>query len=189
MTRDAVVLYGGAFDPVHIGHLAMAEYTLHELGAAELRFLPAGQSPWKQEHQADFEQRRTMLEIALKDSPFRVDPREGKRDGKSWTVDTLRELRSELDAPLVLLIGADNLAGFLAWREPEEILQLATLAVINRPGILPDSSIPHHALNWPAMEISSSWLRQRIAGGSPCRYLLPDGVWEYIRDEGLYVQG
>lgn len=186
MTSGAIVLYGGAFDPVHLGHLAMAEYALQELEASEIRFLPAGHSPWKKGHTASFAQRLRMLELALEGSGFRLDAREGSRAGKSWTVETLREIRREESAPLVLLVGSDNLAGFPGWKEPEEILELATLAVLNRPGGPPDSPIPHRALEWPAMEISSSWLRRRMAAGRECRYLLPGGVWSYIRREGLY---
>ncbi len=186
MTEGAIVLYGGAFDPVHLGHLAMAEFARQELRAGEIRFLPAGHSPWKKGHQVSFEQRARMLEIALEGSGFTLDRREGGREGKSWTVDTLREIRREVSEPLVLLIGSDNLAGFPGWKEPEEILELATLAVINRPGGPPDSAVPHLALEWPAMEISSSWLRRRMAAGHGCRYLLPEGVWAYIREEGLY---
>jgi nicotinate-nucleotide adenylyltransferase len=180
------VIYGGAFDPVHTAHLALAEFALQELGAAELRFLPAGRSPWKEGHEATFAERLAMLERATAGSPFVIDDREGRRPGPSYTIDTLRELRAERDTPLLLLMGSDTLAGFPGWRDPEGILQLADLVVINRPGSLSDSPVPHRVLQWPGMELSSSWLRQRIADGADCRYLLPEGVWSYIRERGLY---
>lgn len=185
-SRAPCVIYGGAFDPVHMAHLALAEFALQELGAAELRFLPAGRSPWKTGHAAPFADRLGMLERACEGSPFVIDGREGQRPGPSYTIDSLRELKAETDAPLLLLMGTDTLAGFPGWRDPAGILDLAELVVINRPGSQTDSGVPHRVLHWPGMELSSSWLRLRIASGADCRYLLPPGVWQYIRERNLY---
>ena len=181
-----LVIYGGAFDPVHVGHLALAEFAMQELGAAELRFMPAGHSPWKTGHVASFEDRLALLKLACADSPFRVDEREGRRPGPSYTIDSLREIRAETNARLLLLMGADTLAGFPGWKDPQAILELAELVVINRPGSPLDSTVPHRVLQWPGMEISSSWLRQRMARGTQCRYLLPDLTWDFILSHGLY---
>ncbi len=182
-----VIVYGGSFDPVHAGHLALAEFAREETGAACVLWLPAGRNPQRGEPGAEFRHRARMLELALADTDCVLDLREGARPGPSYTVDTLEELARELPLPLDLLVGGDQLAGFRTWRSWERILELARLLVVNRPGWLPPRDAPPHtALEWPAMELSSSWLRERLAAGKRCRHLLPPGVADYIETEGLY---
>lgn len=184
----ARIVFGGSFDPVHLGHLALAEFVQQELAPARVLFLPAGWSPFKGAGDAaPFEARRALLERALAGSGFELDAREGRRDGPSWTVDTLEELALEDGGPLRLLIGEDNLAGFGRWKRSERILELAELLVVNRPGSAPAAAAPPcRRLEWPGMALSSSWLRARLAEGRRCRHLLPGGVWEEIVARGLY---
>jgi nicotinate-nucleotide adenylyltransferase len=179
------IYFGGAFDPVHVGHLALAEFVQVEL-AEQVIFLPAGNSPFKNSHSATFEDRVHMLRLALRDSAFGLDTREGLREGPSWTCDTLEELSRERAERHKLLMGSDQLAKFRQWHRWERILELADLLVINRPGENQVDTVPHQALVWPGMELSSSWLRERLASGKPCRYLLPEGVHAYIKEQGLY---
>lgn len=182
-----VIVFGGSFDPVHVGHLALAEFAREETGAACVLWLPAGRNPQRGEPGASFAQRRRLLELALADTDFVLDLREGARPGPSYTVDTLEELAVELPGGLDLLVGGDQLAGFRSWRSWERILELARLLVVNRPGWTPPADAPpHRALEWPGMELSSTWLRQRLAAGKRCRHLLPPGVAETIEAEGLY---
>lgn len=181
------VYFGGAFDPVHVAHLALAEFVSEEL-AEELVFLPAGHSPHKAGHVASFEQRCRMLELALEGTSFRLDSREGKRAGPSFTCDTLAELRKETTGEIYWLIGSDQLRAFRDWKQYERILAQAELLVVNRPGSpIPRDAVPHRELVWPGMELSASWLRARMAAGRSCRQLLPPGVWDYVRDQELYL--
>jgi nicotinate-nucleotide adenylyltransferase len=186
----ARIVFGGSFDPVHLGHLALAEFVQQELAPAEVIFMPAGHSPFKREGAAEpFAVRRDLLRRALSGSGFRLDDREGRRPGPSWTVTTLEELSAEPGGPLHLLMGEDNLAGFSRWHRPQRILELARLVVLNRPGAPPGdpgAEPPCLRLEWPAMALSSSWLRGRIAAGRTCRHLLPGGVWDEITARGLY---
>ncbi len=179
------IYFGGAFDPVHVGHLALAEFVQAELGE-RLVFLPAGHSPFKNVHHASFEDRVQMLRLALRDSTFELDTREGLRSGPSRTCDTLEELDRETTARHRLLMGSDQLASFRNWHRWERILELADLLVVNRPGETLQETLPHRALIWPGMELSSSWLRERLSSRKPCRYLLPEGVYAYIRKQALY---
>jgi nicotinate-nucleotide adenylyltransferase len=184
------ILFGGAFDPVHIAHLALAEYVSQEIIDSEFYFMPAARSPFKTGHRATYEQRCQMLELAIKGSDFQLDRREANRSGPAYTIDSLLEIRQEFKAELFLLIGQDNLPSFHKWKDHRKILDLATLLVINRPETnmeINTVDIPRRALNWPGMDVSSSWLRKRMKSDFSCKYLLPPGVWNYIQHEGLYV--
>lgn len=184
----ARIVFGGSFDPVHLGHLALAEFVQQELAPARVLFVPAGWSPFKGEREAaPFADRLALLQRALPGTGFELDGREGRREGPSWTVDTLEELAAEGGGPLHLLIGEDNLAGFGRWKRSERVLELARLLVVNRPGSPPAVGAPDcRRLEWPGMELSSTWLRGRLARGLRCRHLLPAGVWEEIGARGLY---
>jgi nicotinate-nucleotide adenylyltransferase len=182
-----LLILGGAFDPVHLGHLALAEFARTESGAARVLFVPAGEAPLKEAAAATFAQRAALLRQALAGTDFELDEREGRRGGPSYTVDTLEELARETGEPLLLLAGADQLAQFRRWHRWERVLELAQLLVVNRPGWqTPADAVPHRALAWPGMELSATWLRARLAARRPCRHLLPPGVWERIVEEGLY---
>ncbi|MDP2361879.1 MAG: nicotinate (nicotinamide) nucleotide adenylyltransferase [bacterium] len=180
------IVYGGTFDPVHVGHLALAEFAREETGASRLLLVPARRNPLRGEAGASFEHRVAMLRIAVAGTGFEVDEREGGRPGPSYTVDTLEELAAESDG-IFLLVGGDQLAQFRHWHRWERILALACLLVVNRPSwSAPPDAVPHRLLLWPGMELSAAWLRERIAHGLRCRHLLPPGVWDYVKKERLY---
>lgn len=135
-----VVCYGGTFDPVHNGHLAIARAVRDAL-ATQVRLLPAADPPHKGPTHADAEQRATMLELAVDgESGLRVDRRELHRDGPSYTIDTLRELRAELgpDAPIVWMIGSDSLVELDTWKHWRELFDYAHILAVQRPGSLTD---------------------------------------------------
>lgn len=136
-----LVCYGGTFDPVHNGHLAVAR-SVRDALSAQVALLPAHDPPHKGPTRADAVQRAEMLDLAVNGAPdLYVDRRELNRDGPSWTVDTLTELRSELgvDAPIAWLIGADSLLQLASWHRWRELFQLAHLLVVDRPGAVLDA--------------------------------------------------
>jgi nicotinate-nucleotide adenylyltransferase len=186
-------ILGGTFNPPHVGHLIVAEYARQKLALAKILFIPAGISPHKRgERIPDSHHRMEMLRLAIAGNPsFEPSDIEIKRGGVSYTVDTLAELRAERpNEALVLLIGLDNLADFHTWREPEKILQSAQVVVMTRPGVNVDALHRYGSkvavCEVPEIGISSSDIRDRVARGESIRYLVPDGVREYIVSQGLY---
>lgn len=179
-------ILGGSFDPIHHGHLILARAALEELALDRILFLPANMSPHKTETTpATAQDRLAMVQLAIKDEPgFEASDLELHRPPPSYTVETLRELRSRHPADqFTLLIGADNVAKFDTWREPDEIRRLVRLAVLDRA----KHETPH---DWPVVrrlvDISSTDLRARVAAGRSIRYLTPDSVCDYIATHGLY---
>jgi len=205
-------IFGGTFDPIHYGHLRTALEVKQALGLSEVRFIPARLPPHRAPPVAPPEARRQMLKLALKDAPagFKLDERELLRSGPSYMVDTLRSLRQELgQAPLALLLGVDAFLGLPTWHEWREILRLAHLIVMSRPGYSLDfpallqreweqrkvedptslAKMPGGAMYFQPvvqLEISSSFIRTSLAKGRDPRYLLPDSVLAWIRQEGYY---
>ncbi len=191
---------GGTFDPVHVGHLIIAQEVAHRLHLTDVLFIPARVSPFKREADAaPAEDRAAMLELALAEEPrFRLSRVDLERPAPSYTVDTLRVLRDCLgaDVELSFILGADALATFAEWRAPEEILRMARLACVTRPGTPLDLAAVRTAL--PSIEgrvdlvesisvgISSTDVRQRVAEGAPIRFHVPSPVERYIRLRGLY---
>ena len=198
-----LILLGGTFDPPHIGHLVLGECARVQFGAGRVFFIPAG-DPWRKtasapaplgaappEHRdvTPVEHRVAMTRLAVASNPaFVVDEREVRRGGPSYTVDTLEELRAEGHRDLVLVLGPDALADLPNWREPERIIQLATLAVAPKPGSPPPVGPvpPHITIDMPPLAVSSTVLRERVAAGKPIRYLVPEEVERYIHEHGLY---
>jgi nicotinate-nucleotide adenylyltransferase len=179
-------ILGGSFDPIHHGHLILARAALEELGLDRILFIPANMSPHKTDTTpATAQDRLAMLQRAIENEPgFEALDLELHRPPPSYTVDTLRELRSRHpDDAFTLLIGADNVAKFDTWREPDEIRRLAKLAVLDRA----THDTPH---DWPVVrrliDISSTDIRARVAAGRSIRYLTPDSVCDYITAQGLY---
>lgn len=204
-SRQRIGIMGGTFDPIHVGHLLVAEQAREQLALSEVRMIPAATSPLKLEQQsADAKHRLEMVQLATGGNPFfTVDDREIRRGGTSYTVDTLTELSQELpEAELVFIMGADSLTDLASWREPQKICQLAFVAVLARGGLpAPDISqlaryLPtnqrekaeQHLLHIPQMEISSSDLRQRIQDGRSIRYQVHPAVEAYIAAHGLYKE-
>lgn len=192
-------IYGGTFDPVHFGHLLLAESCRDVCRLDQVIFVPARVSPHKLDAvMAPARARLEMLELALAGFPeFRVSRAEMDREGPSYTLDTLRHFRSEFaDDDLFLLMGADSVAEFPRWREPEQILQLATLVVVNRERAVPDLSAlskmensghPPQSVSMPGVDFSASEIRRRVHEGRSVRFQLPRAVEHYIRDKRLYT--
>ncbi len=190
-----VGVFGGSFDPVHFGHLFLAEYCREACGLDRVLFVPAGQPPHKAESTLTAGQHRlAMLELAVSDNPgFEVTDLELQREGPSYTVDTLAELSQAAPGDeFFLLMGADMLQDFPNWREPQRICELAKLAVVARDGLTPldwsvlDNVIPAElsdeflSVQMPRLDISSTEIRARVLSGQSIRYRTPDAVIAYI---------
>jgi nicotinate-nucleotide adenylyltransferase len=182
-------LFGGSFDPVHLGHLVVAEVVGETLGAT-VRFLPARAQPLKRAaHGATPEQRAHMLELAVAGNPrLAVEPIELTLPAPSYTVRTLAALAArEPGNRFTLLLGADAAHELAAWHDVEALPRLADLVVFTRPGTTP----PRHPLiqrviEVPALAISATLVRDRVRAGRSIRYLVPEAVREYIAAHGLY---
>lgn len=184
MSRSVGVL-GGTFDPVHHGHLAIALAAIEQVPLDRVLFVPARRSPLKGAAPVAGEaDRLAMLELAVRSEPrFAVSRIELERDAPSYTVDTLEALAGE--ERLFLILGADAAAQLTSWRDPGRVLRLATLVVARRAGA-PDPDRTAIALDTPLVDVSGSDLRARAARGRSLRYLVPDAVWRYIEERGLY---
>ena len=194
-------VFGGTFDPIHFGHLLLAERCREECRLDEVAFLPAGVPPHKQgQVLTSGVARSEMLELAIAGQPrFRVDRRELSKVTPSFTVETLREFhREQPQAELVFLMGADSLADFSQWREPQEILDLAEVAVVGRLGSA-TADLAYYRQLWgdrrvaqisqvqiPHIEFSSREIRARVAARKSIRFMTPRAVECYIEDRGLY---
>jgi nicotinate-nucleotide adenylyltransferase len=202
-----VGILGGTFDPIHFGHLVIAEEVREALELDRVLFVPAAKPPHKlDEEVAPAADRVAMVELAIAGNPsFAISRIELERDGPSYTADTLGELADEAARQRVarsffFIISAEVLAGFAAWHEPARVLELARLAVVPRPGTpLPDATrlavmLPGGAASARRVECvatvplahSSSDVRARVAAGHSIRYLVPPAVESYIRDHRLY---
>ena len=185
-------IFGGSFDPVHLGHLLVAQAAMEELGLDRLFFVPAAQSPFKPEkNPAPDSVRLQLLRLALAGKTnYEIDGQEIRRGGVSYTVDTLRDYAKRFPgAQLFYLIGADNAAKLNAWREPAELARLAEFVVIPRPGgATPVFPPPFRgrALKGFPFGVSSSEIRARVKSGLPIDSLVPLAVAEAIRAGTLY---
>ncbi len=193
-------ILGGTFDPPHIGHLVIAEEARKKLALAKVYFVPARQPPHKlSEPVSPLEDRVAMLRLALDDSPFFVlSLLEANRPGPSYTVDTLRQLRTEFPpaAEFFLIMGMDSLAKLPTWHKPGELIQMCRLAVLRRPGYsaemdelerkIPGIKSKVLFIPAPQLEISSSDLQSRVRGGLSIQSVVPAGVTEYIAQHHLY---
>jgi nicotinate-nucleotide adenylyltransferase len=192
-----VGVMGGTFDPIHHGHLVAAEEARWQFGLDRVVFVPTGQ-PWqKAAGVSDAEDRYLMTVIATASNPaFSVSRLEIDSPGPTYTVDTLRRLRSELspDVRLFFVTGADAVLQILTWKDPDEVLALAELIAATRPGHdladlaekVPAAAGRVHPMRIPALAISSTEIRARVADGAPIQYLVPEGVARYIEKRGLY---
>jgi nicotinate-nucleotide adenylyltransferase len=194
-----VGILGGAFNPPHTGHLVCAQEALIQLELDKVVFVPVGQAPHRElEGDPGAEERLEMVELATADDErFEASRVELDRDGPSYTSDTLRGLReASPDDELFLILGGDQASTLATWHEPEEVLALATVAVVERIswskhaigiklGRLPGGRGIRY-LEMPIIQISSSAIRRRAGDGKPIRYLVPDKVAAYIESNGLY---
>lgn len=186
MTASRVGVFGGTFDPVHVGHLAIALAALETVPLDRVLFVPARRSPLKERGPVAAPERRlAMLERATADEPrFSVSRAELDREGPSYTVDTLEALKGE--GRLFLILGADASADLGRWKDPERVRALATLVVARRPGSVGGLPAGAIALDTPLMDISARELRARAAEARSLRYLVPDPVCRYIEEHALY---
>jgi nicotinate-nucleotide adenylyltransferase len=186
-------LFGGTFDPVHTAHVALARQALDALALDELRWIPAGQ-PWQKARQlAAPQHREAMVRLAIEgESRFTLDRCELKRQGPSFTLDTVRELQAkEPGNEWFLILGQDQYAGLHTWRDWRELLSRVTLAIANRPGVTPAphpdvQKVPHQMVPLPMMDVSSTAIRGRIAEGEGVTELVPPAVARYIDQNDLY---
>ncbi len=200
-----VGLFGGTFDPVHMGHLVLAEQCREQGRLDQVWFVLAPRPPHKTDQVVTrFDQRAEMLQLALAGNPaFRVEEIENELDGPSYTVRTVSELRRRHpETDFWLLLGGDTLRDLPSWRDPEQVVAQVGLLVTGRPGVLlPTAQEVREALpglpaevplrlqvvEAPLLEISSRDLRERAAGGRSIRYLVPRAVEVYVQDKRLYI--
>jgi nicotinate-nucleotide adenylyltransferase len=184
---------GGTFDPVHHGHLVAASEVADRFALDEVLFVPTGQ-PWQKSARevSPAEDRYLMTVIATASNPrFTTSRVDIDRSGPTYTADTLADIHAAIpDAELFFITGADALAHILSWRKVDELFTLAHFIGVTRPGYeLADAHLPRGAVTLvevPAMAISSTDCRERVAAGRPVWYLVPDGVVQYISKRGLY---
>ena len=196
-------ILGGTFDPVHLGHLIIAEEAMSSLGLDRVIFVPAG-DPWMKAGIpiSPGPNRLAMVLAAVAGNPaFHVSPVELDRNGPSYTVDTLEELQEDYGSQteFVFIIGADALKDFGQWRKPERVLELCTLAVVGRPAqealdlsvleaIIPGIGNRVEMVYGVAISVSSTDIRERIAEDRSIRHLVPPAVESFIREHGLYKE-
>jgi nicotinate-nucleotide adenylyltransferase len=212
----AIGILGGTFDPVHCGHLRLAQEVADALSLAEVRFIPGGTPPHRATPQTAATDRVAMVKLATAGNAlFSVDERETRRSGLSYSFDTLTELRAEIGAkrPLVLIMGADAFMGFNRWHRWREIFALAHIAVAHRPGTaladIKDADLAHEfaqrrvenaasiegapggsiaVVPITALDISATAIRAAIKAGRNARYLTPDAVLTHISSNCLFLK-
>jgi nicotinate-nucleotide adenylyltransferase len=170
--NQPIGIFGGTFDPIHLGHIQVADKVYKQLGLKEIRFIPCSQSALKKQPPiASASDRLAMIKLAINTYPyFYVDDREIKQPGISYTVETLRSIRQEHpNTPLCLIMATDAFAEFNLWHEYQEIMQLAYLIITNRT------------------DISATAIRALIKQGKDASYMLSQTVWNYIRKHELYL--
>lgn len=186
-------IYGGSFDPVHLGHLLVAQAACEEVGLERLFFVPAAQSPFKPEsHPAPAAERLRLLRLALAGkSNYEIDEQEIKRGGVSYTIDTLRDYQKRFPkADLCYLIGADHVPSLGKWRDAEELARMVEFVAIPRPGQAEaafTAPFRGRTLKGFPLGVSASQIRQRVKTGLPIQHLVPCAVEEAIRNYRLYL--
>jgi nicotinate-nucleotide adenylyltransferase len=194
-----VGVLGSAFNPPHLGHLALAQEALWQLDLSEVVLMPTGDAPHKRiADDPGREQRLAMTRLAAADdSRFSVSTLEVDREGPSYTYETLELLADQrADTELVFVMGADAAVGLESWRAPERVVELARIAVARRSGVS-DAEVAAvmrslgadgraTMLEMPQFGVSSSAVRERAAGGRPLRYLVPESVARFIEEKGIY---
>jgi nicotinate-nucleotide adenylyltransferase len=195
-------LLGGTFDPVHYGHLAIAEQTAESLGLAEVLFVPANEPPHKPRGAAaSAADRAAMVSLAIAgNSRFRLSRVELDRPGPSYAVDTLERLQTDAPAEYVFILSSEALTELDTWRKPERLLELTRIAVVPRPGypVMDRGWVAQHFpgreervlfMDGPWLGHSASDIRRRVSEGRSIRYLVPPEVEAYILERGLYRAG
>ena len=201
MKKRKVGILGGTFNPIHLGHLLMAQDALEQIGLERVVFIPSAEPPHKQfEGNSTVRQRLAMVRLAIRgNARFTVDDLEIRRGGKSYTIDTLTELRRrDSRAQWYFIIGGDSLGELHRWKRVERLVRLCTFVTVPRPGFKTKPVVDpkldaatlrrlrQSVLRGHACDISSRDIRARIAQGKSIRYLVPDAVWHYIETHRLY---
>jgi len=188
-----VGVMGGTFDPIHLGHLRAAENAREGLALDEVRFLPAQVPPHRPAPASSARDRFAMVALATSSHPrFVADDLELRREGPSYTVDTVARLREERPADeVVLIVGSDTLPELPSWKDYDRLRRLCSVAVVSRPGDGgPGKDAPAAAgvqhVPGPGLPVSATDIRQRVKEGRSVRYLVPDAVADYIAKRGLY---
>lgn len=184
-----VGIFGGTFNPPHIGHLIMANEAYAALGLDEVRFMPNATAPHKQvAAEATNAQRLRLVELAVANSPqFTVERFEMERGGVSYTFDTMRELcLREPETQFYFLIGGDMMDSLHTWHRIDELVQLVQFVGVRRPGTKAETTYPVKLIEAPEINLSSTFIRQRLKFGGTLQFLLEPAVEAYIRKEGLY---
>ncbi len=205
---DEMVIFGGTFDPVHNGHLLTALALVRVGGFAKVTFMPTARPPHKSAAFATPQQRLEMLKLAVADQPaFEVSDIELLREGPSYTIDTITELRRRIgdERQICLVVGQDMLADLPRWRRAEEVIRSARIITVCRPpwhdrldtilagiaerfGSQQAERIRQDIVNTELIDISSTMVRQRVKAGQPIGDIVPAAVERYIRDNGLYLK-
>lgn len=199
---NSLAIMGGTFDPIHYGHLVVAEQVRHSFKCSKVLFVPAGRPPHKDERSiSDVADRLAMTRLAVASNPyFEVSTIEIERPGPSYAIDTVREVK-ELYQPknLYFITGADAVLEILTWKDVEKLLSLCNFVAVTRPGYditnlqqklktLPDKHfkniIPFYI---PSLAISSTYIRNQVRSCEPIKYLLPESVEQYIYENLLYL--
>ncbi|GAB4342904.1 MAG: nicotinate-nucleotide adenylyltransferase [Candidatus Abyssubacteria bacterium] len=187
-------IMGGTFDPIHIGHLIIAEEARWQCGLDTVLFIVTRQPPHKKAPEAGAEDRFKMVELATGAvQGFRPSRIEIERGGNSYTAETLRELkRIHPDAAMYLIVGSDSVIDFSDWKNPDAVIEMAEVVVAPRPGFDLAQMEPRlrgkaRVLDAPTFSISSTMLRERLHNGKPIRFLVPEPVERYIQERRLYI--
>ena len=187
---ERVGLFGGSFDPIHLGHLILAEAAMEELQLDRIIFIPAGVSPFKTGSPpgASSGKRLSMVLEAIKDEPrFSVDDRELRREGPSFTIDTVRSLLGDHPGVrFIYLIGADNLADLHKWHEIEELRNLLDFALLDR-GNVTLGERPEFPVVRRRIDLSSTEIRERVSRGLSIRFMVPSTVYDTVMTSHLYL--
>lgn len=202
MEKRKIGLMGGTFDPIHYGHLLIAENAYEQFRLDEVIFMPTGTSPHKDSGKIlDANERMELIRLAIQDNPhFSCSDYEITKEGICYTYLTLRDFQKQFqDAELYFIMGADSLAYFDSWRCPDEISRLSTILAAVRDGLDLDQLLPIRDsleqkyntrigfINTPNFSVSSHMIRQRLAKQQTVRYLIPDAVEAYLKQHAIYV--
>jgi len=194
MSGSALACFGGTFDPVHYGHLILAERVVDTLGLDRLAFVPCGVPPHKDAGTvAGGEHRLAMLDLAIAgNARFSVSDVELREPGASYTIRTVRRLKEEGAGSVLLVVGADSLVELDTWMEPEALLRESRLVAVARPGVDLAGVAPRYRdrvtlIESPLIDLSSTEIRARVRHRRSIRYLTPPAVVDYIRRHGLYA--
>lgn len=184
-------ILGGTFNPLHIGHLAMAEAAQDRMGLERVIFVPCAEPPHKRlTRLAPAKDRLEMIRLSIKKDPgFEVSDFEVKKGGKSYSIDTVRYFHEKFGdkAELFFIVGGDSAAYLRSWKQIDELLEIVSFVVINRPGHDDCAAdVPHHSVVMPGIDIASSYIRRRIHQGKSIKYLVPEEVFRYIEGHKIY---